>query len=199
VINGQDYSLPFETGGRALLFPEFMKQDWVAYLATAGFVVFLLAFIAKTIWELRAGLFHGPKTLHMSLASILFFLTPFLANLDVAFQGLNVWHSFQYLAVVLYLNRVRAEKGLIGSDFVAKVSKSGRNLYGLCFLFTLGAGLAYVLVRVVLHFTGSWAGDPMQQHYFAFYSVVLSALLVHYYFDHFLFLQVDDVITPKWS
>jgi hypothetical protein len=29
--------------------------------------------------------------------------------------------------------------------------------------------------------------------------VVLSALLIHYYFDHFLFLQVDDVITPRWG
>jgi hypothetical protein len=198
-IGGQNVSLPFETGGRALLFPEFLKQEWFAYLATAGFFVFLLAFIGKTIWEYRTGLFHGPKTLHMSLASVLFFLTPLLANLDVAFQGLNVWHSFQYLAVVLYLNRVRAEKGLIGSEFVAKVSKSGRNLYGLCFLFTLGAALAYVLVRVIVHYTGAYAGDVAQQHYFAFYSVVLSALLIHYYFDHFLFLQVDDVITPKWS
>jgi hypothetical protein len=199
LINGQNVSLPFETGGRALLFPEFLKSPWVAYAATAAFVVFLIAFIAKTIWELRVGLFHGPKTLHMSVAAILFFLTPFLANLDVAFQGLNVWHSFQYLAVVLYLNRVRAEKGLIGSEFVAKVSKSGRSLYWLCFLFTIGAGVAYVLVRVVLHFTGAFGGDLPQQHYFSFYSVVLSALLIHYYFDHFLFLQVDDVITPKWS
>jgi hypothetical protein len=30
-----------------------------------------------------------------------------------------------------------------------------------------------------------------QQHYFAFYSVVLSLLLMHYYFDHFLFFGVD--------
>ncbi len=198
-INGQNVSLPFETGGRALLFPDFLKQDWVPLLASAAFAFFLVAFIAKTIWEWRVGLFHGPKTLHMSLASVLFFLTPFLANLDVAFQGLNVWHSFQYLAVVLYLNRVRAEKGLIGSEFVAKVSKSGRSLYWLCFLFTLGAGVAYVLVRVILHFTGAFGADIAQQHYFSFYSVVLSALLIHYYFDHFLFLQVDDVITPKWS
>jgi hypothetical protein len=122
-----------------------------------------------------------------------------LANLDVAFQGLNVWHSFQYLAVVLYLNRVRAERGLIGSEFVEKVSKKGQNLYWLCFLFTMGAAVAYLLVRLALYVFGIWASDPAQQHYFAFYSVVLSALLIHYYFDHFLFLQVDDVITPKWQ
>jgi hypothetical protein len=41
--------------------------------------------------------------------------------------------------------------------------------------------------------------DPEQRHYFSFYSVVLSALLIHYYFDHFLFMQVDDVITPRWT
>lgn len=189
----------FETGGRALLFPEFLKLELFAYLATAAFFALLVAFIIKSIWEWRMGLFHGPKTLHMSLAALLFFVTPMLPNLDVAFQGLNVWHSFQYLAVVLFLNRIRAERGLIGSSFVAKVSRSGPRLYWLCFLFTLGAALAYVLVRGLLLALGVWADDPMQLHYFAFYSVVLSALLIHYYFDHFLFLQIDDVITPRWN
>jgi hypothetical protein len=46
---------------------------------------------------------------------------------------------------------------------------------------------------------GTYGGNFSEQHYFAFYSVVLSALLIHYYFDHFLFLQVDDVITPRWT
>jgi hypothetical protein len=135
----------------------------------------------------------------MSLAAGLFFITPILPNLDVAFQGLNVWHSFQYLAVVLYLNQVRSERGLIGSEFVSKVSSSGRSLYLMCLAFTIGAGVAYLIVRGAVMALGVWPGDPMQAHYFAFYAVVLSALLIHYYFDHFLFLQVDDVITPKWD
>lgn len=37
------------------------------------------------------------------------------------------------------------------------------------------------------------------QHFFAFYSVMLSFLLVHYYFDHFIFLQRDHVITPSFA
>jgi hypothetical protein len=189
----------FETGGRALLFPELLKVEWLGPLAAFGFFAFLLAFVAKTAWEWRVGLLHVPKTLHMSLAAVLFFVTPALPNLDVAFQGLNVWHSFQYLAVVLYLNRMRAERGLIGSEYVTWISRSGRRLYWMCLLFTLGAALAYLLVYGAIVLGGVWAGDPEQQHYFAFYSVVLSALLVHYYFDHFLFLQVDDVITPRWS
>ncbi len=188
-----------ETGGRALFFPEFLKVDWLPYLITAAFLTLLVAFIVKTIWEARSGLFHGPKTLHMSVAAVLFFATPFLPNLDVAFGGLNVWHSFQYLAVVLYLNRLRANRGLVGSKFVARLSRSGPRLYLLCFAFTIGAGLAYLLVRGGLMLFGAFADDPGQLHYFTFYTVVLSALLIHYYFDHFLFLQVDDVITPKWS
>ena len=199
ILGGVNYSSAFETGGRALLFPDFLKAEWLAYLATAAFGVCLIAFIVKTIWEARMGLLHGPKTLHMSLASSLFFITPIMPNLDVAFQGLNVWHSFQYLAVVLYLNRLRAERGLIGSPLVKRVSSNGRSLYWLCFLFTLGAAVAYVLVRLVMFAFGIWADDVAQQHYFAFYSVVLSALLIHYYFDHFLFLQVDEVITPRWT
>ncbi len=31
----------------------------------------------------------------------------FEQNLGVAFHGLNTWHSFQYLAVVIWLNRYR--------------------------------------------------------------------------------------------
>jgi hypothetical protein len=189
----------FATGGRVLLFPEFLKQEWLAYLATAAFLIMLILFVIKTIWEYKHQLFHGPKTLHMSLAAGLFFITPVMSNLDVAFQGLNVWHSFQYLAVVLYLNRLRAERGLIGSAFISNLSKSGPRLYWLCFAFTLGAAVVYLLVRLVVSATGVWADDPMQIHYFSFYSVILSALLIHYYFDHFLFLQVDDVITPKWN
>ena len=200
VIGGTNLSSEgFETGGRALLFPEFLKFEWLGPLAAGAFFVLLLAFFAKTVWEWRSGLFHLPKTLHMSLAAGLFFVTPALPNLDVAFQGLNVWHSFQYLAVVLYLNRMRAERGLIGSEYVARISRSGRRLYWMCLLFTLGAGVAYLLVHGVLILGGLWANDPAQQHYFSFYTVVLSTLLIHYYFDHFLFLQVDDVITPRWT
>ena len=189
----------FETGGRALLFPEFLKFEWLGPLAAASFLAFFIAFVVKTIWEWQVGLLHIPKTLHMSLAALLFFVTPALPNLDVAFQGLNTWHSFQYLAVVLYLNRVRSERGLIGSQYVARVSRSGRSLYWMCFLFTVAAAAAYVLVLGANMLLGTFGGNFAEQHYFAFYAVVLSALLIHYYFDHFLFLQVDDVITPRWS
>jgi hypothetical protein len=200
----------FVTGGRVLLFPEFLKQSWVPYPVWIIFLVFAAAFIIRSVWELRHGLFHGPKALLVGLSAVLFFFTPMLKNLDVAFQGLNTWHSFQYLAIVLYLNRFRSEKGFVGSNLVRNVSKRGWKLYALCFGFTLAAGVAYMVVLTIVYNLGVFnTGGPFSmfflgevakdQHFFAFYSVVLSCLLIHYYFDHFLFLQKDKVITPKWA
>jgi hypothetical protein len=200
----------FITGGRILLFPEFLKQSWVPYPVWIAFLTFLTAFIVRSIWEARHGLFHAPKTLLISLSVIFFFFTPILKNLDVAFQGLNTWHSFQYLAIVLYLNRFRAQKGFIGSEVVQQVSRKGWKLYALCLGFTLLAGIAYFTVLTIVsklgafntggNFSMIFLGNVSQnQHFFAFYSVVLSCLLIHYYFDHFLFLQKDKIITPKWN
>jgi len=72
------------------------------------------------------------------------------------------------------------------------------------------AGIAYFAVLTIVSKTGVFnnGGEfPMiflgnvaqNQHFFAFYSMVLSCLLIHYYFDHFLFLQRDKIITPRWN
>ena len=196
----------FVTGGRTLLFPAFLKLEAIPVLLWIAFFGFLAAFVIKTLREARTGLWHGPKTLHMSLATILFLLTPLLPNLDVAFQGLNTWHSFQYLALVLYLNRLRESRGLIGSPVVRSVSRRGWRLYALCLGFTVGAGVLFFLVLGVVSSLGLFpTGGPMpalfltvtrEQYYFSFYSVILSFLLIHYYFDHFLFLNLDQKLTP---
>jgi hypothetical protein len=200
----------FQTGGRTLIFPEPLKQPWVAWSVWAVFLFFAAAFAVRSVQEWRQGRLHPAKTLLVAVAAVLFLLTPTLSNLDVAFQGLNTWHSFQYLAVVLYLNRYRAAKGLISSEAVARVSRRGLSLYALCLGFTLATGLLYFLVLSVVVKLGAFAtGGPFRmlfygsihsgQHFFAFYSVILSFLLVHYYFDHFIFLQKDKVITPSFA
>jgi len=200
----------FRTGGRALLFPEILKQPWAAWPVWTAFLFFAAAFIWRTGVEWHEGRLHPAKTLLVGLSAVLFFLTPMLSNLDVAFQGLNTWHSFQYLAIVLYLNRYRAAKGLIGSELVARVSRRGLSLYALCLAFTLGTALVYFAVLATVVKLGAFATDgPFRmvflgqihagQHFFAFYSVILSFLLIHYYFDHFIFLQKDRVITPRFA
>ena len=189
----------FTTGGRVLLFPGLLRSEALAWMALALFALFALAFVVVSVIEAAKRRLNGPKTLHMAVAASLFFLTPALQNLDVAFQGLNTWHSFQYLALVLFLNRYRESAGLIGSPFVARLSQRGPRLYLLCFAFTAAAGATYLAIRGITLLLDVWPGDVSQHHYFAFYVSMLSCLLIHYYFDHFLFLQVDDVVTPRWS
>jgi hypothetical protein len=200
----------FRTGGRTLLFPEFLKQPWVAWPVWVAFLGFAAAFVWRTAREWREGRLHPAKTLLVGLSAVLFFVTPTQSNLDVAFQGLNTWHSFQYLAVVLYLNRYRAARGLIGSELVTRVSRRGLTLYGMCLGFTLATAALYFLVLGAVVKLGAFATDgPFRmfffgtvhagQHFFAFYSVILSFLLIHYYFDHFIFLQRDRVITPTFA
>jgi hypothetical protein len=200
----------FRTGGRTLLFPELLKQPWVAWPVWLAFLGFAAAFLWRTGREWGEGRLHPAKTLLVSLSAVLFFLTPTLSNLDVAFQGLNTWHSFQYLAIVLYLNRYRAAKGLIGSELVTRVSRRGLTLYATCLGFTVATGALYFLVlATVVRLSAFRTDGPFRmlffgevhagQHFFAFYSVMLSFLLIHYYFDHFIFLQRDRVITPSFA
>ena len=84
------------------------------------------AYLIKCGYEVAQRRLNVPKTLHMTLAASLFFITPGLENLDVAFQ---------YLAVVIVLNRYRNAHGMIGSATVARFAARG---WGLC---ATGTGL----------------------------------------------------------
>lgn len=83
---------------------------WLAYLTFAVFFVMLAAFIAKTVMEICAGQFNLPKTLLIGFTVTLMFWTPLFPNMDTAFQGVNTWHSFQYLALTWYANRLREQR-----------------------------------------------------------------------------------------
>ena len=186
----------FATGGRRLLFPGFLQAEVLAWALMAAFLLCAAAFTVKSLHETARGRLNLPKTLHMVLAAGLFFVTPALQNLDVAFQGLNTWHSVQYLAVVIFLNRRRLAQGLIGSPAVARFATGGARLYGVGLALTAACGVVYLALRGIVLLLDVWPGDALQQHYFAFYVSVLSALLIHYYFDHFLFLRIDGVVNP---
>jgi hypothetical protein len=100
----------FKIGPVALKFNELLAdQWWLAYLASALFLVMLGAFIVKTVLEIRASHVNLPKTLLISLTVMLMFWTPFFPNMDTSFQGINVWHSFQYLALTWHANRLREQ------------------------------------------------------------------------------------------
>jgi hypothetical protein len=101
----------FNIGPLALKFNDILGgQYWVAYLAFVVFFGMLVLFAGKTAVELRDGCFNLPKTLLISFTVTVMFWTPMMPNMDTAFQGINVWHSFQYLALTWYANRLRERR-----------------------------------------------------------------------------------------
>jgi hypothetical protein len=163
---------------------------WMVWLAGGAFALTLSVWLAKSFMEWRQGRLHVPKTVFIALTVTASFFVPALGNLDTAFQGMNVWHSFQYLALTWMLNNMRYERGeLEASTFVQRLSKSGsaRSYY----LFNMGltiadvalAGGIFVLMRFVFNQPFDFAFDR------AYYIAVLSFLWIHYYFDHYLFAQ----------
>jgi hypothetical protein len=173
----------FRVGGVVLAYPEWARGLHLPEVAGAVFAVFLLAWIFKTIAEWRAGTISPPKTMLIGITTLVSFLLPLGSNLDVLFQGYNTWHSFQYLFLFWLLNRLRYLRGEIDNPLVrAAVRGETVTPYYLWFLAATGVLVCIALiVRAV-------SGLSADQSYFV---VVLSVLLVHYYYDHYLFTGTD--------
>ncbi len=171
----------FQVGGVVLPYPDWVRPLHLPILAGAVFTVFLLAWIGKTVVEFREQRASVPKTLLIGITTVVSFCLPLGSNLDVLFQGYNTWHSFQYLFLLWLLNRLRDERGEIDNPVVRHlVRRNSMVAYYACFLLATGV---LVLLTVVVRAVTPLAAD---QSYFV---VVLSVLLMHYYFDHFLFSQ----------
>jgi hypothetical protein len=169
----------FGVGGVTLPYPDLLRPLHLPEVAGAVFAICLAAWIGKTTVEIRRGTVSMPKTLLIGITTVVSFLLPLGSNLDILFQGYNTWHSFQYLFLLWLINRLRDQRGELGEGVVRRlVRRRGMGVYYLCFLCATG-------VMVVLTL-GVRAATPLSadQSYFV---VVLSVLLMHYYFDHFLF------------
>jgi len=169
----------FQVGGVLLPYPNWLQVFHLPLLAGMLFALFLAAWLGKTIAEFRRNRASIPKTLLIGITTTVSFCLPLGSNLDVLFQGYNTWHSFQYLFLLWLINRLREERGEIGSGLVRRlVRRDSMAAYYLCFL---GAtGLLVLLTMAVRAFTRLSADQ-------SYFMVVLSVLLMHYYFDHFLF------------
>lgn len=177
----------FAVGGETpLLVPEFARHDAIAYGVIALFLMFLTLYIVKTLREHREGRLNVPSVALITVTTIVSLTIPTFSNLDVAFQGYNTWHSFQYLALVWYINKLRKEHGEITNRVVSAVSGKGRHwaFYGLNIFLT---GAAFALIMVLYHGIGlSWPQS--------YYTVVLGSLLVHYYVDHYVFTRFGAIV-----
>ena len=188
---------------------------WLAALAALAFATFLVLFIAKTIGEWRGGYANVPKTLLISLTSALMLLTPAFSNLDTAFQGINTWHSFQYLALTWYANTLRQQRSgrpvgaLQWTALAAARPRSGplrgildylrridggngwTAFYLVCMAMLPISGFIYVAARLIwpdLH-----AGYPGADETYM-YIAVLSILLMHYVQDGLLFTDSQSLV-----
>jgi hypothetical protein len=169
---------------------------WMVWLAGGAFAIALVLWLVKTAKEYQQGTLHKPKTLFIAVTVTASFFVPALGNLDTAFQGMNVWHSFQYLALTWMLNHLRQQRGeLKSSPFVENLStnNSARRYY----LFNIGltiadVGLAIVIFLVLWQVAGFSFDAAFDRGY---YIAILSFLWMHYYHDHFLFTRPQVIDT----
>ncbi|HEV7805858.1 MAG TPA: hypothetical protein VGO80_08570, partial [Solirubrobacteraceae bacterium] len=180
----------FQLGGTELYVPAWASHGIVAdaqvVAVAALFAGFLVLWVAKSIRDLRRGTLLLPSILLIGLTIAVGFTLPLLPNADVAFQGFNVWHSVQYLGLVWYLMAMRKERGEIDNRFVAQCSGPDRawKFYGLAVLLTAAAGMLVLILHGAL-------GVELQK---AYYIVILSTLLQHYYLDHLQFTKLGDML-----
>ena len=177
----------FTMGSSTLLFPDFLKHLWVARAFTVGFAALFLFYVFRTAREIRHGEASWPRLVFMAATVALAFIIPLFDNLDVAFQGFNTWHSLQYLALTWFILTRQAERGEIGSGFVRSLSgvSKTKTFYAAMVGATVLSGLVYVVL---------WKGFGLPQDR-SYYVVVLSFLLVHYFYDHFLFRNFEPLNT----
>ncbi len=180
----------FIIGANVIFFPDFLKTDYLFYFVTAFFVASLVMFVWKTANEVRAGAANYPKILLMSITVVIAFFVPAFPNLDVAFQGFNAWHSFQYLGLTYYINRLRHERGEIGTRFIDKMSREGKTW--MYYSFHVGLTSVAVAIIAILIYFSRGLGLSFDQCY---YIVVLSFLLMHYLHDHLLFTKPEAILV----
>src|SRR5215471_1165096 len=180
----------FALGDNTLLFPSFLMRKEVATMFTVGFAAFFLFYVARTVREIRQGQSSWPRLIFMASTVSLAFVVPLFDNLDIAFQGFNTWHSLQYLALTWFILGRNADRGEIGSDLVR--SLAGTQKTGIYYAAMIGATLLAGGVYLVV-----WKGLGVSQDR-AYYVVVLSFLLIHYFYDHILFRDFQPFQTaPK--
>ena len=175
----------FRVGGVVLAYPDWARGLHLPEAAGVVFTAFLVAWALKTYREWQAGRMSVPKTLLIGITTLVSLLLPLGSNLDVLFQGYNTWHSFQYLFLFWLLNRLRYLRGEIDNALVrAAVRSESVTPYYLSFLAATGV---LVVIALIVRAVSGLAADQ------SYFMVVLSVLLVHYYYDHYLFTGTELV------
>jgi hypothetical protein len=202
-------SFAIGTNDLTKVIPGAFQHPWLFVAAGSVFVLASIAYLVKTVNEYRLGIINWPKTIFIVLTVIVFLPLPAFENLDTAFQGANMWHSFQYLAITFYIIKIKERYGNLqqSAPLVARFSK-GKDARGLFILSTamlLGSAVVFIIVRLITGLITPPVIDPSQfastaeylKHVdlwrfdVAYYTAILSFLWIHYYHDHFLFTNFE--------
>lgn len=198
---GKATELQFHIGRAQPLLPDFILSDWFWMANTAALVLFTGLWVAKTLRERREGKLHQAKVLLILCAIGVGLFAPMWPNLDSSFQGFNLWHSMQYIALTWFITRQQVQAGNKMNPLVkwlAKDERSGFRYYGLALaivVFLIGVimliAVGISVIREVGMFAGS--GEPGTPYYKpgavlqAYYLLGFGLLLTHYFHDAFFF------------
>jgi hypothetical protein len=174
--------------------PPIFQQPWFFIVASLAFGTAFIAFLVKSYIEYRDGYINVPKTVFILLTCAVAFVMPALPNLDTAFQGMNTWHSFQYLALTFYIIKIHQMTGRLdkSAPLVARFSKGkdSRGLFVLSTIMLVGSLVVFVIVYAAAGILKP--GIDNNTHFdIAYYTAILSFLWIHYYHDHFLFTNFE--------
>jgi hypothetical protein len=199
----------FRIGRVAPILPEFMRSSLLWMAVATAFALSVVLFAVKTRAELRAGtLIRGRFQLVFWMA-VLGSLTPLFPNLDSSFQGMNAWHSFQYLGVLWLMNQKSKERGEIQNRFFDAIMAPGR--HGRFYATALGGTLGLLAIVFGAGCAIEWLSggeyalfghaqarlDPEtgRELYrpgavlLAYYMIAFSFLLTHYFHDGVFFFR----------
>jgi hypothetical protein len=184
------------TNDLTAVIPGFFQQQWFFFAMASIFGIALVGFLVKSVIEWRGGYIHWPKTVFILITVAVACTAPALENLDTAFQGLNTWHSFQYLALTFYILRLRQQSGeLAQSSQLVNRFASGPNSLRL-YAFSASMLIGSALLGFTVWFTVGIVDptrDSLARFNTAYYTAILCFLWIHYYHDHFLFTDFEAV------
>ena len=207
----------FRIGRIVPMLPDFVRGAgfWIGVSGAVAIVAVLFAW--KSWRQSRTGTLIAPRFALVTTASVLCLLAPLVPNLDTAFQGLNTWHSFQYLGLVWLLNRRAHRDGAIESRWIRSISRErGHWRY-----YFAALGATVLLIALILAIATAIAGSSDQFVMFghaagneptdaqgvplyrpgsillAYYVCGFSLLLVHYLHDGVFFFRKRDLVDRR--
>ncbi|MGE3173164.1 MAG: hypothetical protein AB7O97_11120 [Planctomycetota bacterium] len=206
----------FRIGRVAPILPEFLRSSWMWIGVTVAFAVSVVLFAIKTRRERAAGtLVQGRHRLVFWMA-VLGAVVPLFPNLDSSFQGMNAWHSFQYLGLLWLMNQKSRQRGEIRNRLFDALMAPGHHarfylagltatllLLSVVFAAALGieaaSGGEFALFG---HSSPRYDAETGQELYrpgavlLAYYMVAFGVLLTHYLHDGVFFFRRRYLVDP---